>query len=387
MIDCTALDGPIDLDGASGVVRVGAGTSIADLLGAVVPSGWFLPVTPGTRHVTIGGALAADVHGKNHHRDGSFARYIDRFSLLSAAGELREVTRTDELFGATAGGMGLTGVILDADIRLLPISSPLMRVETERFDTIERVMEAMDATDAEHRYSVAWVDLAPRTRGRGVLQQGDHAHDDEVPQRKRSKTSIGGGALATVPPVVPNLVNRASVRAFNELWYRKAPRRPRTTFDSISSFFYPLDALGDWNRLYGRKGFLQHQFVVPFGREDVLLDVAERLTRAPVPVSLAVLKRLGPADGGPLAFPIAGWTIAADMPAGDAGLGPYLDALDELIAAAGGRVYLAKDARMRREAFRAMYERIGEWQASRALADPHGWFRSDLSVRLGLTDG
>ncbi len=376
----------MQLDDERGIVRAAAGTSISELLRTLIPRGWFVPVTPGTRHVTVGGALAADVHGKNHHRDGSFARHVDRFTLVTGAGEVRELAPADELFGATAGGMGLTGVIVDAHIRLIPVSSQWMHVETERFSSIEPLMERMDSTDAQHRYSVAWIDLTRSSRGRAVLQQGDHADREALPQKHRSRSTVAmrDGALLNAPPL-PNLVGRATVRAFNELWFRKAPAHRRTSFESASTFFYPLDAVGNWNRLYGPKGFLQYQFVVPFGREDVLLDAASRLTRAPAPVSLAVLKRFGPGDCGPLAFPIAGWTLTADMPAGDPMLGAYLDALDDSVAAAGGRVYLAKDARMRGEALRAMYPRLEEWREVRAKADPQDLLRSDLSVRLGLT--
>ncbi len=287
-----ADDGPrsldaVVLDRTAGTVTTPAGISIDALLRLLVPSGWFVPVTPGTRHVTIGGAIACDIHGKNHHVDGSFGDHVLRLRLLLADGSVAELSPQDrpDLFWATVGGMGLTGVVLDATFRLLPIETSRMRVDTERCPNLDDLMATMSEGDEDHRYSVAWVDLMATGRhlGRSVLTRGDHATRSELTGRG-DPLAYRPKVLAAVPPVVPNgLLNHWSVRAFNEAWYRKTPARRSTSIETIGAFFHPLDLVHRWNRLYGRPGFLQYQFVVPFGAEDVLRRVVERLARSGTP--------------------------------------------------------------------------------------------------------
>ena len=382
----------VRIDDAAGTVTVSAGVSLDDLLDIIVPRGWFVPVTPGTRFVTIGGAIASDIHGKNHHRDGSFGTHVTRLRLMLADTTVVELgpDRDPELFWATVGGMGLTGVILDATFRLIPIDTSLMSVETRRIDNLDEIMTRMSERDADFRYSVAWIDLLATGRhlGRGVLTNADHARSGELDAKHAgSPLAYAGRQLVAVPPMVPapGVINRLSVMAFNELWYRKAPRVREGELQTIAAYFHPLDLVGDWNRVYGRGGFVQYQFVVPFGAEPTLRTVIERISAAALPIFLTVLKRFGPGNPGPLSFPIEGWTLAIDVPARSAGLSQLLAGFDRLVLDAGGRLYLAKDFQTSPAAVRRGYPRLDEWLAVRKRVDPTGVWASDLSRRLGLT--
>ncbi|WND35582.1 FAD-binding oxidoreductase [Streptomyces sp. BB1-1-1] len=388
VLDMTALDRvhAIDVDG--GTVLCDAGVSLHRLMEVLLPLGWFVPVTPGTRYVTVGGAIGADIHGKNHHVSGSFARHVLSFELLTADGRVRTVDRGTPLFDATAGGMGLTGVILTATVRLQPVETSLMSVDTERAVDLDDLMARLTATDHRYRYSVAWIDLLARgaATGRAVLTRGDHAPLDALPDRaRREPLAFRTSRLPAAPDLVPEgLLSRTTVGLFNELWYRRAPRLRRGELQRISAFFHPLDGVPHWNRIYGRAGFVQYQFVVGHGQEDALRRVVGRISAQRCPSFLAVLKRFGEADPGWLSFPVPGWTLALDIPAGLPGLGTFLDGLDEEVAKAGGRVYLAKDSRLRPELLAAMYPRLDDFRALRAELDPRGVFTSDLSRRLTL---
>jgi decaprenylphospho-beta-D-ribofuranose 2-oxidase len=386
----TALDAVRRLDLDGDLLTVGAGASLASLTRLLVPRGRFLPVVPGTGHVTVGGAIASDVHGKSHHRDGGFAAHVACIELLTPDGERRRVSHDEDgdLFAATAGGMGLTGVILEATLRLLRIESDRMVVDTERARDLDDVMARMESGDARYRYSVAWIDCLARGArlGRSVLIRGDHATADQVAAERDGKPTLAApadGAIAAPPWAPRGLLRPAAVRAFNELWFRRAPRERRGQLEGMRAFFHPLDGVRDWNRLYGPSGLLQYQLVVPFGQERTVRAVLERLAGARSPSFLAVIKRLGP-EAGPLSFPLPGWTLALDLPAGGGGLADLLDGLDELVADVGGRLYLAKDSRMRPELLPRMYPRLDEWRAVRDRVDPDRRMRSDLSRRLGL---
>ncbi|AZP19942.1 FAD-binding oxidoreductase [Streptomyces aquilus] len=388
VLDMTALDRVHVIDADSGIVLCDAGVSLHRLMRVLLPLGWFVPVTPGTRHVTVGGAIGADIHGKNHHVSGSFSRHVLSFELLTADGEIRAVSRGTPLFDATTGGMGLTGVILTATVQLQPVQTSLMSVDTERARDLDDLMARLSATDDYYRYSVAWIDLLARgaSTGRAVLTRGEHAPLDALGTRaRRDPLAFRPAQLPAPPAVLPEgLLNRRTVGWFNELWYRKAPRARTGQLQKLSTFFHPLDGVPHWNRVYGRGGFVQYQFVVPYGREDTLRRVVRRLSERRCPSFLAVLKRFGDADPGWLSFPLPGWTLALDIPAGLPGLGALLDGLDEEVAAAGGRVYLAKDSRLRPELLAAMYPRLDDFRALRAELDPRGAFVSDLSRRLDL---
>jgi decaprenylphospho-beta-D-ribofuranose 2-oxidase len=391
VVDTHALDSIGDVD-ATGVVELGAGAVLDEVVGRLLPQGWFPPVTPGTRFVTVGGALAADVHGKNHHVDGSFSRHVLTATIVAPAGVFHAGPDDDgALFWATAGGMGLTGVVASARVRMLRVETDRVRVDTDRFDDLDAVMAAMAQGDDAYRYSVAWVDCAGGARGaragRAVLTRGDHARLDELPRGAR-RPPLSGPPRSRLhaPSHVPaGLLNRVTIAAFNEAWYRSAPRHRVGELQTLWRFFHPLDGIGGWNRLYGPRGFLQYQFVVGPDRGDVVHDAIGELRDRRLPSFLAVLKRFGPGTPGPLTFPGPGWTLALDVPIGPQGLRACLDRLDEMVAEAGGRIYLAKDSRARPEVVRAMYPRLGELAAVRARVDPHGTLRSDLSSRLGIT--
>ncbi|MFE3183829.1 FAD-binding protein [Streptomyces violascens] len=388
VLDMTGLDRIRTVDAEAGVVVCDAGVSLHRLMEVLLPLGWFVPVTPGTRYVTVGGAIGADIHGKNHHVSGSFARHVRELELLTADGTVRTVTPGSELFDATAGGMGLTGVILRATVQLLPVRTSLMAVDTERAVDLDDLMTRLESGDHRYRYSVAWIDLLARgaRTGRSVLTRGEHAPLDMLPPRaRRTPLAFRPCRLPPAPAFLPEgLLGRASVSAFNELWYRRAPRHRTGELQRISTFFHPLDGVPHWNRVYGRGGFVQYQFAVGYGHEETLRAIVHRISRHGCPSFLAVLKRFGEADPGWLSFPLPGWTLALDIPANLPGLGTLLDELDEEVAGAGGRVYLAKDARMRPEVVERMYPKLPQFRSLRRELDPEGVFRSDMSRRLGL---
>ncbi|MFD7976568.1 FAD-binding protein [Streptomyces sp. NPDC059071] len=391
VLDMTALARIRAVDAEAGLVVCDAGVSLHHLMEVLLPLGWFVPVTPGTRYVTVGGAVGADIHGKNHHVSGSFSRHVVSLDLLTADGRVHTVGPGTPLFDATAGGMGLTGVILSVTLRLLPVETSLMSVDTERATDLDDLMARLTATDHRYRYSVAWIDLLARgaSTGRAVLTRGDHAPYDALPVRarraRRAPLAFRTGQLPPAPAYVPEgLLGRTTVGLFNELWYRKAPRRSTGRLQRLSSFFHPLDGVPHWNRVYGRGGFVQYQFVVGHGQEETLRRVVRRIATRGCPSFLAVLKRFGEADPGWLSFPLPGWTLALDIPASLSGLGAFLDELDEEVVAAGGRVYLAKDSRLRPELLAAMYPRLGDFRELRAALDPHSVFMSDLARRLAL---
>ncbi|MGV9879435.1 FAD-binding protein [Streptomyces sp. NPDC003006] len=390
VFDMTGLDRVRAIDADAGTVVCDAGVSLHRLMEVLLPLGWFVPVTPGTRYVTVGGAIGADIHGKNHHVSGSFSRHVLAMDLLTADGTVHTVTPGTPLFDATAGGMGLTGLIVSATVRLQEVETSLMCVDTERATDLDDLMARLTATDHRYRYSVAWIDLLARgtSMGRSVLTRGDHAPLDALPARARARRAplaFRPGQLPAAPSFVPEgLLGKASVGLFNELWYRKAPRSRTGELQKMSAFFHPLDGVPHWNRIYGRGGFVQYQFVVGYGKEEALRRVVRRISERGCPSFLAVLKRFGEGDPGWLSFPMPGWTLALDIPANLPGLGVFLDELDEEVAAADGRVYLAKDSRLRPEMLAAMYPRLDDFRALRADLDPRGVFRSDLSRRLAL---
>jgi decaprenylphospho-beta-D-ribofuranose 2-oxidase len=395
VVDATWLDAYLQIDLDSGVVTVGAGVSLQSLMERLVPLGWFVPVTPGTRLVSVGGAIAADIHGKNHHVDGSFCSHVLEMTLVTPTGTRRVSAESDPaLFWATAGGMGLTGIITDATIQMIPVETSYLLVDTERAADLDTVMEKMLTGDRHYRYSVAWIDCQTTgdRLGRSVLTRGNHAGLEDLPGRLRRRPEAARQfvprTLLRVPVTPPGgLLNPVTVAAFNELWFRHAPRFEQAKPQHMTGFFHPLDGVGGWNRLYGGHGFLQYQFVVPDDRGDVVRKAIEELTSIRASSFLAVLKRFGPGDPAPLSFPMPGWTLALDLPIGHPRLGEVLDRLDALVVEAGGRVYLAKDSRLAPDTFRSMYPRVDQWLEEKERVDPAGVLRSDLGRRLGLCAG
>ncbi|HSZ14731.1 MAG TPA: FAD-binding oxidoreductase [Solirubrobacteraceae bacterium] len=396
VLDMTALDRVISIDPESRLVTAQAGATIARLMSSLAAHGLALPVLPGTRHVTLAGAIASDVHGKNHHRDGAFARHVTSLTLCTPADGLVRVTPESdpELFGATLGGMGLTGVLVEATVRAEPLPSAWVSADTDRTDGLEQTLALMSGEES-HRYSVAWLDLlaAGASMGRAVVVCADPLPADQRTPAARTRRGAGvayPGTLSRRPTVeVPRgfpgaLLRPSSVRAFNALHWWAAPRRERERPLALAPYFFPLDAVGAWNRLYGAGGLVQYQFVIPRGAEDALVRCFELIRERRLPVYLAVFKRMGAASGGPLSFPLEGWTLAVDIPAAAPGLRAALEALDQLVAGAGGRVYLSKDARLGRDALAAMYPQLDRFHAQRARVDPQRVLRSDLAQRLGL---
>lgn len=384
------LDRILALDEARLTVTCEGGTSLARLLSFLVPRGWFLPVVPGTRFVSVGGALAADIHGKNHHVDGTIGGHVEELTLLTASGELLRCSPTENAgaFDATIGGMGLTGVILSARLRLLPLETPLVRVVKRRARDLDDLLARLDEEEALSRYSVAWIDGLARGRslGRGVLIRGDHLPLGELPPGKEARGRVSEKAGPTVPcDAPPFLLGPFSVSAFNALYYRAA--REGTSLSEITPFFFPLDALGCWNRLYGRRGFVQYQALVP--REaaaEACRRILEEISKERAASFLAVLKTTGPEGRGLLSFPKPGVTLGLDVPNIGARLRPLARRLDEILLRHGGRLYLAKDALTDAATFAEMYPRLAEFRAARARLDPAGRFSSDQARRLGLVE-
>jgi decaprenylphospho-beta-D-ribofuranose 2-oxidase len=390
VIKTTLLNRITGIDAAAGEVVCEAGVSLQQLMIAALPYGWFVPVSPGTRQVTIGGAIAADVHGKNHHRAGSFAGHVRWFDLVLPSGEQVHVSPDDnpKLFWATAGGMGLTGVILRAAIQLTRVETARVKVDTVRAADLDEAMACLTEADGRYGYTVAWLDCLARGKhlGRAVITNGDFASPADLPAaQQRDALAFRPATLLRAPRACPpGLMNRYTIALFNEAWYRKAPRRRDGEIQTIGTFFHPLDGIRNWNTIYGPRGFRQYQFVVPFGAEQTLRRSLELISRAGAPSFVTVLKRFGPADDGYLSFPAPGWTLALDFPAGTPGLAGLLNRLDEGIITVGGRVYLAKDSRVSPESFEAMYPRLAEFRALRADIDPDALLVSDLARRLGL---
>jgi decaprenylphospho-beta-D-ribofuranose 2-oxidase len=390
VLDMTGCDRVTRIDGGRGLVRVQAGTTLGELMAALSRVGLGLPVVPGTQYVTVAGAIAANVHGKSHHHDGAFERHVESIVLWTPAGGVLEISEQgehSELFHATLGGMGLTGVVLEATLRTERLPSWKVSVHAERTASLDATL-ALLAAPERHRYSVAWLDLLARgpAFGRGIVERGDPLEEQATsPGSEPAYVRTRRPVLRRTVPVTP--LRAPVVRALNSVRWRFSPRRIDGHSRPLDRFLFPLDAVDGWNRLYGSEGFIQYQLVIPDGREAALDGVFAMISDRRLPVLLAVLKRFGPASPGPLSFPLPGWTLAADIPAGTAGLGEALDELDEIAAASGGRVYLAKDVRMRAELLETMYPRLGRFREIAATADPAGLLRSDLSRRLAVRSG
>ena len=380
VVDMTGLR-EFELDAERGTLTAQGGAVLADLLDPLAAAGWTLPVVPGTQYVTIGGAIACDIHGKNHGVAGTFGSHVLELGLLTASGDLLVLTPQDnaDLLQATVGGMGLTGVIVWARIRLKSLPSCSLAVDTDRVESLEDALAVLDSPGGAYR--VAWLDLLSARLARGVVTRADHlrAGSDSAGAR----TTVP--ARLTVPARTPGgLLAPSLVRAFNELRFHSTPRRGRDQVESFGAHMFPLDGLSAWPRLYGPHGFIQYQLVVPRGQEPVLHNLLVTLRRSSAPCYLAVLKDFGPANASPLSFPLAGWTLTLDIPRSARGLALLLRQFDELLLAAGGRVYLAKDDRVAPEVLAAMYPRLDEWRAVRDRVDPERLWASDLALRAEL---
>ncbi|HKA45653.1 MAG TPA: FAD-binding oxidoreductase [Burkholderiales bacterium] len=366
LLDASGLDRLISFDPATGILCCEAGVLFSDILDFAVPRGWFLPVTPGTRFVTVGGAIANDIHGKNHHRAGTFGCHVRRFELLRSDGSRTVCSPQEnrELFAATIGGLGLTGVIVWAEFALMPVAGPLISTENIRFENLEEFFTISAASDADHEYTVAWIDCLARgsALGRGIYSSGNH--------RESSGMRLAPPRPLPFPFSPPfSLINGMTLRAFNALYYRKQLGKREERVCHYEPFFYPLDRILGWNRIYGRNGFLQHQCVVPpAAGPQAIREILERIARSGSGSFLAVLKTFGErASPGMLSFPRPGPTLALDFPNQGKRTLDLLDRLDEIVGTAGGRVYPAKDARMSGRSFRSYFP---EWVEFRKHMDP-----------------
>ena len=386
----TRLNRFLAFDAQAGVLECEAGVSLAEIIQYFLPRGFFLPVTPGTKFVTVGGAIAADVHGKNHHQDGTLGNFVLDFKLLTSGGEKISCSpnSNSEVFWATLGGMGLTGVILSARIKLRPVTSAYVLVDYQKATNLEDALGRMAESDVRYQYSVAWIDCLATARhmGRAILMRGNHASANELPANIRRPLDEPSHARWTVPCNFPSLaLNSITVGMFDSLYYGTHRNSVRQLVD-LEKFFYPLDAIHHWNRLYGRRGFVQYQVALPLaGGLEGLRELLTRLARSRRASFLAVLKRFGKSNPGLLSFPIEGYTLALDLPVAS-GLIPLLHELDRMVLNYGGRIYLAKDAVMTSQTFAAMYPKLGQFRAIKRKLDPHGLLSSSQARRLGIVE-
>ena len=380
----------LEFEPASGLITCEAGVPLRAVAELAVPQGWFLAVTPGTWKSTVGGCLACDVHGKNHHVAGSFSKHVLRFRLALAGGRVVECSRAEnaELFWATAGGLGLTGVILDLTLQLQKIETSSLVVRYVKNRDLDETFAALERPEPEP-YSVAWLDVLARGRrtGRSVLMLGRHATREDLPPPARATPlAWRTGPSFRLPFALPaGAMSPPVVRTFNELYYRRFPSHGRPALQAFRPFFYPLEAIDNFNLLYGRRGLYEYQFVVPgHAARPVLQTIIERLAAGGYGSFLCVIKRLGAESSGPMSFPAEGYTLAVDIPARGEALLRLMRGFDDLVAENGGRVYLAKDARLAPEVVEAMYPRRRAWAAQLDRLDPDRLFESSLSRRLGL---
>jgi len=368
----------IKFDEESGLLHTQAGVLLADILESFVPRGWFLKVTPGTKLITIGGAIASDVHGKNHHIEGCFSECVEEFNLMLPNGEIKLVKKGDELFKATCGGMGLTGVILDAKISLKKINSQYINQTTIKTKNLKETFDAFEKY-SHLPYSVAWIDCLAKDEdiGKCLLMVGDFADDGDLNFKEKKKK--------TIPFNFPSFaLNNLSVKAFNWMYYKKAPNGESQQKVDIDTFFYPLDAINNWNRIYGKNGFTQYQFILPKeksyeGLEKILGTIANSGKGS----FLAVLKLYGKANKNYLSFPMEGYSLALDFKI-EKGLFELLDRFDEIVLEYGGRIYLAKDVRVSKETFEKGYPNIEKFRAFRKKNGMSEKFVSLQSKRVGI---
>jgi decaprenylphospho-beta-D-ribofuranose 2-oxidase len=380
----------IAFDEQTGVLTCEAGVSFAEILATFVPRGFFLPVTPGTKFVTVGGAIAADIHGKNHHRHGSLGNFVESLDLWTGTNEVLHCSRDEnaDVFWATIGGMGLTGYIISARIRLTPIETSRMRVNHRRVGDLAELLRLVCDKDAEETYSVAWIDCVASgaKMGRAVLMSAEHARRAELTGNSAAEPlSLPRPGRLTVPFNFPRFaLNSYSVAIFNSLYYRAHPTRTNA-LTSYEPFFFPLDGIGHWNRIYGKRGFIQYQALFPIETSaEAIPRLLHEIVGSRLASFLAVLKRTGEANQGLLSFCRPGITLALDLPNVGAPLRELTARLDRMVVEFGGRLYLAKDAMTTANVISQMYPRLDEFRQIKARIDPQGKFISTQAKRLGI---
>jgi len=373
----------IYIDPVSGVATCGAGVTIGELEKAALKSGFFPSVVPGTEFVSLGGAIAADVHGKSHHVNGSFSKDVKSISVKLASGELVGLKPEDQRFWATVGGMGLTGVVTSITLGLQKVETSQVVVENKRVADLESMLVELREMNDRFPHTVAWIDLSGDFRGRGIVSGGRHALVSELSKKAQlNPLQYVDHRSIRLPDIFPNgVINSVVVHAFNEMWFRKPLG---SGVMGVQKFMHPLDSVGAWNRIYGKSGFLQYQFVIPLDQIGFIRLVLAEMKNLKIGSFLGVLKSFGEASEGHLSFPFPGWTLAVDIPANVDGLNEVLNRLDEKLVEVGGRLYISKDARMSSEHVKAMYPRIDEWREIREQMDPNHVWQSDQSRRLRL---
>lgn len=378
----------LDFDAINGTVTVEAGLSLRDLLKFIIPRGWFIAVTPGTAKVSLGGCIASDIHGKNHHHIGSFGQHVLSLTLVTATRQclICSPQENSQIFWATIGGMGLTGIIVDITLQLIPITTSYLCTRYFPTRDLEQTLYCLNDEQYDDFYHVAWIDLINEPRGRGIVMAAHHACIEELPATLKDQPLVTQSSTIEMPPIYfPNwFLNRVSGQYFNRFYHHRL-RNKTTSLITYWDYFYPLDRLFGWERLYGKRGFIQYQCVIP---KDLAYRTIQKLItilkNGRYPILLATIKRLGPTNEAFLSFPIEGITLALDIPIVDQNLFTVLDRLDECIIESGGRVYLAKDARLAPQNFRIMYPRYQTWLSIKQSTDPNHLFSSSLARRLKL---
>lgn len=379
VLQTTYCDHFIAFDAKSGLLRVEAGITLLEILKIIVPQGWFLPVTPGTSYATLGGAIASDVHGKNHHVTGTFGQHVVSLDLLLGTGQIitTSPTKHADLFHATCGGMGLTGIILNSTIQLIPIKSAFINQKTIKANCIEAACEALESNNSS-TYSVAWIDCLAtgKNLGRSVIMLGEHADSGGLDLKVKDQI--------IVPAHTPSfLLNSLTIKIFNSAFWAKA-KHNKTQVIPLLPYFYPLDAVRGWNKIYGKSGFLQYQFVLP--KKNLVANmtmILREIAQSGLGSFLSVLKQFGPANKNLLSFPIEGYTLALDFKISESTI-KLFSKLDEIVSGMGGKVYLTKDAVMQENFFKKTYPKWQEFEIVRKKYGAIGKFASTQSIRLGL---
>ena len=390
VIDMTTLNRIHSISAETKLADLDAGVNLDQLMKAALPFGLWVPVLPGTRQVTIGGAIACDIHGKNHHSAGSFGDHVRSMDLLMADGQIRTITpdgEDAELFWATGGGNGLTGIILRASVEMTPTETAYFINDGDNTTSLDETIALhSDGSEANYTYSSAWFDAIspPPKLGRAAITRGRLALRDELPTKLAGNPlKFDAPQLMTVPDIFPNgLMNKLTLSAIGETYYRRGGHY-RGKIQNLTQFYHPLDLLGEWNRGYGTAGFAQYQFLVPPSAVEEFKQIIRDIQASGHYSALNVFKLFGPGNQAPLSFPMPGWNVCLDFPI-KPGLNGFLNELDRRVLEFGGRVYTAKDSRVSADAFHAMYPRIDEWIAVRRKADPLRVFASDMARRLEL---
>lgn len=372
----------MSLQHSEGIFTFGSGVTIGELSKFGLERKFYPFVVPGTSFVTVGGAIAADIHGKSHHVSGSFSRHVTRIKILLGDGkqvDLYPDGPTKKWFDATCGGLGLTGFILEADIRMRIIENEFVDVCEYRFKNLNEFRDLISRFDEEYEYSVAWLDLSGEYSGRGLLSFANHS---KISETKKSEWDRGPNKQRfSIPEWFPRIISRLTVNIFNRFWFRKPLSKGEI---HLSKYMHPLDGVNNWNRLYGKKGFIQYQFVVPESEFQVLEKILVLLKDSRIASPMAVLKKLGKPSSSLLGFAIEGWTLAIDIPVGSQRVAQLVLELDALVLEHKGKVYLVKDSRLSSAAFRDMYPEVADWKKVKSQMDPDGLWVSDQARRLGL---